>query len=111
MKKELLVFTHTKRRCEQMREYFEGPRGEFLKLEATARPGTGFGGGSKPEAAAPPESSFGGGDGSRSGDEEEGGDAVAGGGWFLRWEMGNPRPSRKQVAPAIASFYESISDN
>lgn len=83
MKKELLVFTHTERRCEQMREYFEGPHGEFLKLETAAPPGT---------------SSFG---GSR-GDKRERG-------WFLRWEMGNVRPSRKQVAPAIASFYESVS--
>lgn len=90
MKKELLVFTHTKRRCDQMREYFEGPHGEFLKLEATAPPGTSFGG----RVAG--------------GEEEDGGEA---GGWFLRWEMGNARPSRKQVAPAIVSFYESLSDS
>eukprot|EP00752_Nemacystus_decipiens_P010923 g9707.t1 len=44
MKKELLIFTHTKRRCEQMRKHFEGPHGEFLKLEATAPLGTSFGG-------------------------------------------------------------------
>lgn len=86
MKKELLIFTHTKRRCDQMREYFEGPGGEFLKLEATAPPCTSFGGRG------------------RSDGEERG---ETGGGWFLRWEMGNARPSRKQVAPAIASFYES----
>lgn len=90
MKKELLIFTHTKRRCEQMREYFEGPDGEFLKLEAAAPPGTSFGG------------KF-----SRSNEKDGGGDT---GGWFLRWEMGNARPSRKQVAPAIASFYDSVSD-
>eukprot|EP00903_Cladosiphon_okamuranus_P010485 g9918.t2 len=90
MKKELLIFTHTRRRCEQMREYFEGPHGEFLKLEATAPLGTSFGGKR-----------------SRSDEEEGGGEA---GGWFLRWEMGNARPSRKQVAPAIVSFYDSFAD-
>lgn len=73
-----------------MREYFEGPHGEFLKLKATAPPGAGFGGKL-----------------SRS-DEKEAVDEA--GGWFLRWEMGNARPSRKQVAPAIASFYDSVSD-
>ncbi|CAN0258738.1 unnamed protein product [Scytosiphon promiscuus] len=87
MKKELLVFTHTKLRCDQMRKYFEGPDAEFLHLQATAPPTTCFGGGSGSDRA-----------------EEEGR------GWFLQWELGNVRPSRKQVAPAIASFYESISN-
>ncbi|CAM9831801.1 unnamed protein product [Hapterophycus canaliculatus] len=88
MKKELLVFTHTKLRCNQMRKYFEGPNGEFLHLAATAPPSMSFGGG-----------------GGRS--EAEGEEEARG--WFLRWELGNVRPSRKQVAPAIASFYESVS--
>lgn len=89
MKKELLVFTHTKLRCDQMRKYFEGPDGEFLQLEATAPPSTSF--------------DVGGGSSEAEGEEEERG-------WFLRWELGNVRPSRKQVAPAIASFYASISN-
>lgn len=86
MKKELLVYTLTKARGDQIREYLEGPGGEFLKLEAAAPPGPSFGG-----------------RGGRGGEEE-----AAAGGWFLRWEMGNALPSRKQVAPAIASFYESV---
>ncbi|CAM9949057.1 unnamed protein product [Pylaiella littoralis] len=87
LQKEILVFTHSKLRCDQMREYFEGPNGEFLKLERTARPETSFGGGV--------------GDGG-------GGNDGGRGGWFLRWELGNARPSRKQVAPAIAAFYDSV---
>lgn len=86
MQKELLIFTHTKLRCYQMREYLEGAHGEFLKLEAAAPPGTGFGG---------------------RGDEVEGSEEGTTG-WFLRWDLRNVRASRKQVAPAIASFYESV---
>ncbi|CAM9789771.1 unnamed protein product [Ectocarpus sp. 8 AP-2014] len=86
MQKELLIFTHTKLRGDQMREYLEGAHGEFLTLEAAAPPGTGFGG---------------------RGDEVEGSEQGALG-WFLRWDLRNVRASRKQVAPVIASFYESV---
>lgn len=86
LQKELLIFTHTMLRGDQMREYLEGAHGEFLKLEAAAPPGTGFGG---------------------RGDEVEGSEKGALG-WFLRWDLRNVRASRKQVAPVIASFYESV---
>ncbi|CAB1105811.1 unnamed protein product [Ectocarpus sp. CCAP 1310/34] len=86
MQKELLIFTHTKLRGDQMREYLEGAHGEFLELEAATPPGTDFGG---------------------RGDEVEGSEEGARG-WFLRWDLRNVRASRKQVAPVIASFYESV---
>lgn len=97
MRKELLVFTEEAERSTQIREFLEGPRGGFLRLQQASVPaelGSGLGVGSGNDVGE----CLGG----------EGGDADGAGGLFLQWEMGNVTPSRKQIAPAITSFYESL---
>lgn len=78
IRKELLVFVENERRSEQIREFLESSP-QVAFLKLRRKEGA--------------SSSLGGSENS---------------GRFLWWEMGNAVPSRKQIAPVIISFYESL---
>ena len=85
-RKELLVFAGHEKRSEEIRGFLESsPKVAFLNL----RRGVSEEGSGKRLFCD-----------SSSGSLEDG--------WFLWWELGNALPSRKQIAPVMMSFYESL---
>lgn len=83
MRRELLVFvaSNDRQRFQDIKAFLEGPQGEFLSLRES--------------------DSFSGvaGRGKNENDDRL---------YIAQWELGNTRPSRKQVAPAIMTFYETL---
>lgn len=87
MRRELLVFVpDDEKRLRDMKAFLKGPAGEFLQLR---------------ESQQQQSNSF-------DGNEKEGGCRL---GFVGQWEMENTRPSRKQVAPVLMTFYESLQVN
>lgn len=82
MRKELLVFSEDRRRCEELETFFEGKGGEFLDLDRMSWAGD-------------------------CGSVTDGGTAPGIDGAFALWEYRNLKVSRKQIVPAIISLYES----